>query len=187
MKSITRPTTQKIREAIFNILGAKTSGAFFLDLFAGTGLVGIDAYLYGAEKVVLVENNHNAVKTIKKNIGGLAASLMGTVHRLTNDRDSPHINLPVPDPIILIKQDAIKFLKNCDRKFDIIFIDPPYETMLGDEALKIIDERQLLNKDGIIIFEHYHKKEFLLNLHNISIIKEKKYGQTKLTFLKNGD
>lgn len=165
MKNKTRPTTQKIREAIFNILSDKIKDAVFLDLFAGSGMVGIDAYLYGAKQVYLVENNYNVVRTIKQNIENAGAR-------------EPK---PLQD-IVLIKKDALLFLEETPEKFDIVFIDPPYETSLGDESLKIIDDRKLLNKGGVIIFEHYHKKEFGLKLDNIFISEQRKYGQTKLTF-----
>lgn len=180
---VTRPTTQKIREAIFNILGTKIAGASFLDLFAGTGLVGIDAYLYGAEKVFLVENNYNAINQIKKRGQALNLDLTILLNKVRSNKTLLSLN-SMPDPIILLKGDAIDFLKSCNHKFDIIFIDPPYETQLGDEALKIIDERELLRSDGVIIFEHYHKKEFNLNLDNLLIIDKRKYGQTVLTFFR---
>ncbi|MFH1454092.1 MAG: 16S rRNA (guanine(966)-N(2))-methyltransferase RsmD [Armatimonadota bacterium] len=156
-----RPTTAKIREALFNILSAKIKDALFLDLFAGSGLVGIDAALYGAREVTLVENDYNAVKIIKKNIEKASA-----------------------DNIILVKDDVLRYLKKNSLKFDITFIDAPYGDNTADKALDIIDEKILLSKHGIIVVEHYHKKEFSGKFSNISLFDRRKYGQTVLTFFK---
>jgi len=143
-----RPTSGKVKLALFNIL-YDISNKNFLDLFAGTGEIGLTALKKGAKKVIFVEKNKKRANDIKEKVS----------RNFSN--------------FLVIPTDSVKFLKNTDEKFDIIFADPPYDyknyNMLIDEALKNLSE------DGIFILEHRVDRDF-------SPDKIKKYGDTALSF-----
>lgn len=134
----TKPTLDKIREAMFDILQYKIQDASVLDLFAGTGAVGLEALSRGAKQVDFVDSNIKAIQIIKQNLKG------------------------VEDTYNIYKTNALNFLKTAN-KYDIIIIDPPYATNLGLEAIEYIIANDLLNEDGIIIFETLLKKEIKLS------------------------
>lgn len=115
-----RPTADKTRESLFDILGERISGAKFLDLFAGTGGVGIEAISRGAKKVTFVDADKSCLDLVKQNIKTVGAESADHELKLS---------------------DGLKFLSETNEKFDYIFIDPPYKTDLGQKALKIIFER----------------------------------------------
>lgn len=157
-----RPTSSKIRESIFNMIQSGIADAVMLDLFAGSGIVGIEALSRNAAKVVFVEKNPKTVKILKENLCNFEFNY----------------ELIVLDAIL-----ALDKLKN--SVFDIIFIDPPYASGLIEPALEKIRSNNILNSDGIIIIEHSssHKiSETVKNL-NFNILKEKKYGDTAITIL----
>ncbi len=149
----TRPTMDRVKESMFGMIQSYLKDAIVLDLFAGSGALGIEALSSGAKYCYFIDNNNIAVDTIKKNINNINNALV-------------------------IKIDSNTYLNNCDLKFDIIFLDPPYEMDLTN-VLKKIKEHNLLNDDGIIVCEV--EKEFKTNLE---IIKEKKYGIKKVFILK---
>ena len=129
----TRPTQDRVKENLFNIINFDLQNKMVLDLFSGSGNLGIEALSRGAKYAYLVDNNPKAIDIIKKNINNLDIS-----------------NIKV------IKKDykqALKYLKDNDIKLDIIFLDPPYKTNYIEESIKLIDEYNLLNKDGLIICE----------------------------------
>lgn len=143
----TRPTTGLVREALFNILAEKIPGCSFLDLFAGTGSVGLEAASRGAALVFLVENNHRILPCLRKN-RDLAVSALS----------SPEI--PEPPEIKLLEMDAAKAAARLARDgaaFDFVFADPPYSF---DPALtgRIVDEvtASLLNPAGLLVVQ-YHR------------------------------
>lgn len=158
-----RPTSSKIRESIFNILQSSIAGAVMLDLFAGSGIVGLEAFSRGAKKVVFVEKNSKVFKVLKENIANF---------------DLEHE---------LIFSDAILALDRLGKEsFDIIFIDPPYAMEdLIDSALTKIRQNNLLSKDGIVIIEHGPSYDFKKAKESscFTVLKEKKYGDTCITML----
>ena len=129
-----RPTTDKVREAIFNILPRPFTFKNVLDLFAGTGAVGIEALSRGAETVTFVDNDPKAVKIIRKNLETCGFSDMASI-----------INMDI--------QPSLTLLNKKGEQFDLIFIDPPYHASLTGTALHCIEERGLLNKTGILVVE----------------------------------
>jgi len=148
MKNL-RPTSSKVLQALFNILYSVKDKSF-LDLFAGTGEIGVTALKKGAKDVVFVEIEKKRAEDIKRKLKKF--SIQGEVHNL----------------------DAIKFLRNTDKKFDIIFADPPYDYKFYD---KLIEEAmKKLNKDGIFILEHRVDKDFE------NYFDKRTYGDTALTF-----
>jgi 16S rRNA (guanine966-N2)-methyltransferase len=154
-----RPTAAKVRQAIFNILAGKIEGSRFLDLYAGTGAVGIEALSRDADHVVFVEDNPARVEIIKNLV-----EKFGFIGRAS-----------------VVKAQAASFLKNSTGAFDVIFLDPPYSTDELALSLPLIDESLLVRKEGIVIAEHSAKKVLTCPLNNLKLRKNYRYGDTALT------
>jgi 16S rRNA (guanine(966)-N(2))-methyltransferase RsmD len=150
-----RPTTDRVKESLFNILQFEIKNKFFLDLFGGTGQIGIEAASREAKKVVIVDNNINAVNTIKKNIS-----------KIKNNN------------ISVVRSSSDLFLKNNTDKFDIAFLDPPYldAELLCSSLLNIKDHMQ---KNSIIVIESLKQTE-ILN-HSNGFILQNRYIYGKIT------
>lgn len=160
-----RPTTGKVREALFDILREKIDGASFLDLYSGTGNVGLDAVRQGASEAVLVEGS----KPSCKKIGELARK-----HHL-----SRQVKIYAKKTIAFIEWAELNQLT-----FDIIFLDPPYHTDEIDDALSAIERSGILNENGSIVAEHFKKRELPERLRTLTKEKVYHYGDTVLTFYK---
>ncbi len=160
----TRPTLDRVRESLFNILQQEIRDSIFLDLFSGSGACGIEAVSRGAKKAILCDNSKQAIQIIKKNI------------------EKTHTK----EKIELYQMDFKEVLKTQIREsVDIIFIDPPYQTNFAYEAVKLLIHNNLLKEESIIIIETDQEeivKEQLESL-NIKIIDERKYGRAYLIFL----
>ncbi|MFZ2198931.1 MAG: 16S rRNA (guanine(966)-N(2))-methyltransferase RsmD [Thermodesulfovibrionales bacterium] len=157
-----RPTSSKVRESIFNIFQTEIDHSLFLDLYAGTGAVGLEALSRGAGKVFFVENNQVRAKAV-----------MDYIHKLGLD-----------DRASVYQEEAEAFLKRAVRtglKFDIIFADPPYMSGEIDKVLPNIGEYNILKEDGCILVEHSSKTALSENIQNIKLVKNYKYGDTMLT------
>ncbi|MBR2998013.1 MAG: 16S rRNA (guanine(966)-N(2))-methyltransferase RsmD [Bacilli bacterium] len=153
----TRPTMDRVKESIYGIIQGYIKNSVVLDLFAGSGSLGLEAISNGAKKLVLIDNNKKVVDILKDNIKSF------------------------DDNIEVFTVDYKKYLKTTNEKFDIIFLDPPYRAGLMNKALRIIEERQLINKDGIIICEFEN-----INIEtNFKLIREKKYGPKTVHIYKN--
>lgn len=158
----TRPTADLVRGAVFNIIGSNIIGSNFLDLFAGTGGVGIEAISRGANQVIFVDKNADAIKLIKSNL------------KLLKDEN-----------YLVLNADYFDALKQFDQKnmdFDYIFIDPPYSTDCAEKSLKIIHKFSLLKRTGLVIWEHDESKLQLLQFFNDKKIT-RKYGKKYITLL----
>lgn len=159
-----RPTMEQGRISLFNSLREKIKDSYFLDLFSGSGIVGIEALSLGAKKVVFVENHLPAIRLLRININ----------------------NLNMEEKVEIFSYDVFSFLKNYKgEKFDIIFIDPPY-ILSGriNELLKLIVEKQILNNDGIIIIEHHKKIKLIDCIGDLILFQEKKFGETIFSYYK---
>lgn len=152
-----RPTADRVKESLFNILSVKIIGASFLDAFSGTGNMGIEAISRGAGFVEFVDCADKSVAIIQKNLKNLG---------LDNK---------------VVKSDALSYLKKA-QPFDVIFIDPPYKGELGVNALKIIGERELLTGGGIAVYEH--EEHFNGKIDGLEVYDERKYGRAYLTFFR---
>ncbi len=162
-KSILRPTTNKVRSAIFNVITANFPDIFtdaqVLDIFAGSGAMGIEALSRGAGKAVFIENDRSTLKYLKENLADLY------------------------DKTEIIPMDASKALDEIkDERFDIIFLDPPYNKGLIEPVIIKIGKYQMLRKQGIIVIEH-HKKEMFSIPENLKLFKKKEYSDTIITIL----
>ena len=148
----TRPTMDRVKESLFGMIQTYIPGSIVLDLFAGSGALGLEAISNGAKKCYLIDNNQIAIQTIKENSRNFDENLK------------------------IINIDYKKFLKTTDETFDIIFLDPPYKENQLDKSLRIIEERKLLNNGGIVICEY----EIGEPKTNLKLIKEKSYGPKKI-------
>lgn len=162
----TRPTLDRVKEALFSKINFKLQDAIVLDLFSGSGALGLESISRGAEKSYLCDNSRDAVKIINQNIEKTKTS----------------------DNVLLLNMDyqkALSELKLRGIKFDIVFLDPPYKTNFAEDAAKTIIENNLLNEDGLIVLETDNKDKTLENLNtNILEINDiKKYGRVYLLFL----
>lgn len=153
-----RPTKGIVREAIFNIVGSRIQGAEGLDIFAGSGALGLEAISRGAKNCVFIEKKP---RTLLQNIKNLFSVKKTKV----------------------IKNDfRIGLRKVKKQKFDIIFLDPPYNKNYIEKTISIISKYGLLKDEGIIIAEHYVSEKFGLP-DDLCIVKEKRYGETTVTLI----
>lgn len=161
----TRPTADRLRETIFNILYTRVRKTVVLDLFAGTGAMGIEALSRGAEYAALVDNNRNAYSVIKKNI----------------------ISCSLENKTAIIKRNVLKKLDliNSIRPwFDLVFMDPPYNRNLIKPALKNLDKSRLLKKEASIIIEHSDSDILPEKIDHFTTVDQRRYGKTMITFFK---
>ena len=175
----TRPTTLRVREAIFNILNNRVKNSNWLDLFSGTGSISCEAYSHGARKIVAVEKNKNNSKICLKNLLSLQ-----DIDNRKNDID-------------VICKDVLKWTKpNYERnlsseimdlnklKFDFVYLDPPYNVNFHEIVLNQIFSCNFLKKDSIVICEH--SPNLYINKSTFwETIDVRNYGQSRLTFLIN--
>ncbi len=164
----TRPTLDRVKEALFNIIQFNIADKNVLDLFAGSGAIGIEAISRGAKSATFCDNSIDAIKIIQTNI--------------KNTRST--------DKAIVLHKDyslALKDLAKKGNKFDIIYLDPPYKTDFANKAIEEIIKLDILSKEGIIILETDDtKKEEAIKSKNIQIFDKRKYGRAILIFIRKG-
>lgn len=160
-----RPTTDRIKETLFNMINDKLYGCRFLDIFAGSGGIGIEALSRGADSCYFIDDSPKAIKCIEENL------------RFTN----------LTDHAVLMKADAVTAIKRlADRKlkFDIVFIDPPYEAGFEQNVLQALAESGLVGIDSLIIIEAGIRTDFgFLSEMNMTVFKEKHYKTNKHVFI----
>jgi 16S rRNA (guanine966-N2)-methyltransferase len=154
-----RPTRDMVKEALFSMLEQDIKDARFLDLYAGSGTIGLEALSRGAQEVVFIDKQ---TAVLKENM--LTTKLAGGRIYTT------------------MVANALKIIAKKKEKFDIIFLDPPYYSSEASAALKMLSGFDILAQNGLIILEHDPKYE--PEIENIELIKKKKYGQTALSFFK---
>ena len=155
----TRPTTDKVKESIFNCIQFDVEGAHVLDLFAGTGQLGIEALSRGAQSAVFVDRRTEAAKLVRDNL-----TLCG-----------------LNDCAQVVCGDAMGYLSSLRTKFDIIFLDPPYETELLEQALAHIARFDILTPRGIIVAESPLDKSLPALSTPYGVYREYRYGKIKVT------
>ncbi|MGN1030994.1 MAG: 16S rRNA (guanine(966)-N(2))-methyltransferase RsmD [Butyricicoccaceae bacterium] len=155
----TRPTTDRVKESVFNIIQTRVRGARVLDLFAGSGQMGIEALSRGAESAVFADKAPKAQAVIRKN---LAAARVGDRAQL----------------LCCDFQNAVKRVQG--EKFDLIYLDPPYGGILLNQALKEIESFDILQSDGIIICESYCDDRIECP-ERFEVLRQYKYGTIRLT------
>ena len=162
---LTRPTADRVKEALFSIIQFDIPGAKVLDLFGGTGQLGIEALSRDAASAVFVDEREDACKLIKENL------------RRTKLEQNARV----------VRSDYLAFLNSCREKFDIIFLDPPYAEVFLENSLKRITEIDILQSGGIIVSERPLGKELSWDFPGFSRSKDYKYGKTLLTLYRKDD
>jgi 16S rRNA (guanine966-N2)-methyltransferase len=161
-----RPTSDRVKESIFNILGKGVEGKAVLDLFAGTGNLGIEALSRGAKSALFVEKGGPALRLIQKNLfqcgmEGRSEILPKDVHR------------------------AIGILKQRRESFDLILMDPPYEKGLIQKTLQQLNSERIDHKDSILIIEHDRREPLPDVIGRWELIRQRRIGDTVISFLKS--
>ena len=161
----TRPTADRVKEALFSIIQFDIPGAKVLDLFGGTGQLGIEALSRGAKSAVFVDAGEPACRLIRENLC-----------RTKLEADAK-----------VIRSDYLEYLKRCRESFDIIFLDPPYAEVFLENALNCIGEIDILQSGGIIVTERPLGKDLTVVLPGFERSKDYKYGKTLLAiYRRNG-
>ena len=158
-----RPTSEKVREALFDILGTSVRETCFLDLFAGTGAVGIEALSRGVKKAIFIEKELKCIKIIKENLEKTENSQNAVVYKIDF-------------------LSGLKLLARKDYLLDYIFLDPPYSRGLVNISLLEISNLPILRKSGWIIAQHYKKEKVMENLSNLRLFDQRRYGECYLSF-----
>ncbi len=160
-----RPTTDRVKESLFNMINSYIMDSEILDLFAGTGSLGIECLSRGANQCIFVDNSKESINIVKSNI-----------KKARVENESIVLNLDF--------KSAINSLSSKNKQFDVIFMDPPYYKNMFSDALSAVDNNNLLKEDGIIVVEHDTVDKFPDNMGRLYKSREKKYGNTTLTFYK---
>ena len=160
----TRPTSDRVKESLFNILGYIESDSIVLDLFSGSGNIGLEFLSRGAKKVYFIEKDPSTISLLKENIKKCKAENITEVYR--ND---------------VLK--SIEIFEKKRKKFDYIFLDPPYNIGLSEKVLAKIASSNLLNEKGLIIVEHEVELEFN-ECYGLEEIDRRSYGSTGISFFR---
>ena len=156
---LTRPTADRVKEALFSIINFDIPGAKVLDLFGGTGQLGIEALSRGAASAVFVDAREDSCKLIRENL-----------KRTKLESDAK-----------VIRSDYLDYLNRCREQYNIIFLDPPYAEVFLENAIKKITEIDILQSDGIIVAERPLGKELPWEFDGYTRSKDYKYGKVLLT------
>lgn len=164
----TRPTSDKVKESVFQMMGPFFYGGRCLDLFAGSGSLGIETISRGMDYAVFIDNQSKAIHTIYKNIEAMKIEEQTEVARMDAFR-------------------ALRVVAKNNAKFDLIIVDPPYKKVDYTKILNEIIKQQLLNDGGIIYFEHDPSEDLPQNIDQLKVIKQADYGSTTaITIYLNG-
>jgi 16S rRNA (guanine966-N2)-methyltransferase len=163
VKGSIRPTSDKVREAIFSILGPKVLGARVLDLFAGTGALTLEALSRGAAAAVLVEEHAAALRVLRQNLDTLG------IHERVRV-----LALPVSS--------AIRKLAARETQFSLIFLDPPYGQGLALKTLEALEDSRLLQPAARIVAEHSHREALPEQVGRLTLQQSRRYGDTRVAF-----
>jgi 16S rRNA (guanine966-N2)-methyltransferase len=157
-----RPTSDKVKQALFNILGQRTEGSLFLDLFAGAGGIGIEALSRGAARVTFVDASRDSWNVVKQNI------------EQTGFQDRAEA--------VLARAES--FIKKQMGQYDIVFLDPPYADAM-QPLLELIAGAGILKSESIVIAEHFKKQPSPEQAGSLTLCRQAKYGDTVLAFYKH--
>jgi 16S rRNA (guanine966-N2)-methyltransferase len=159
-----RPTSDRVKESIFNILREEIEGTLVLDLFAGTGNLGIEALSRGAREVVFVEKEGHALGLIQKNLAQFGLEGRSEVLPIDANR-------------------AIRILKQREKTFDLIFMDPPYEKGLIAKTLLKLRSHPVYHRDSVLVIEHHRREVLIPILQGWNLIRQRQTGETVISFL----
>lgn len=156
-----RPTTDRVKESVFNIIQQFIPEAYVLDMFAGSGALSFEAISRGAERAVCTDSDLKSVEIIKKNAAALRFE----------------------DKCEILNMSCFDYVKKTREKFDIVFLDPPYNKGFIEEALEAIAEYDILSEGGIVVLES-DSGDFRGEYAGLSVYRQKKYGRTYITVYK---
>lgn len=156
---LTRPTTDKVKESLFNIIGPYFHHKNFLDLFAGSGSVGIEAVSRGCDHATLVDRQYRAYRTILDNVQMTRHSNLFTVYKMSANS-------------------ALQILSNRDKEFDIVYLDPPYRLQRMIKDLNKLSKFHLLNSHALVICETDDNTHLSNQISDYKFIKRRQYGLT---------
>jgi len=159
-----RPTSDRVKECLFDIIGSKVVGSYFLDLFAGIGSIGIEALSRGASKVLFVEKDRQMVRVVRKNL------------EMLNDNE---LEYQISQ---LSAQSFIRRYSGRKLQFDLIYIDPPYNYEKYEDLLRALSHGNLLEKDGLLVVEHSKKDSMRERFRYIEKVREKDISESRLSF-----
>lgn len=176
----TRPTGDMVREAFFTKVQFGIPNSIFLDLFSGSGSLGLEALSREAKEVYFIEKDRKNIEIIKKNLKNLYGE---DFQKAINEQDQK---------VFLIHSNFITFLKSIkldnNKFFDFVYIDPPYKSNYYNTALKMLKEQNLITNESLVICEHDAKESFIKNtLPDYEFVSQKKYGSKMLSYLKLKD
>ena len=154
----TRPTTDRVKEAVFNIIQFQVEGRSVLDLFGGSGQMGIEALSRGAERAVIVDRSREAVLVIRENLNKTRLASRAAV----------------------VQADYLDYLRRCRERFDLVFLDPPYAENFLENALNRISELDILKSGAIIVCEKPAEKALTVEMPGFSRSREYRYGKTAI-------
>ena len=160
----TRPTADRVKEAVFSAIDSRLRDCRFLDVFGGTASIALEALSRGAKEAVIIENDSEALKVIRDNVAAC--------------KEEKQVRILNKDVIT-----ALKILTNEHRCFDVIYIDPPYQAGLYEKILDLLAAGELLAPGGIILCESAKSTSLMLENSIFCIYKERHYGDTKISFL----
>jgi 16S rRNA (guanine966-N2)-methyltransferase len=155
-----RPSSGLVRGAIFNVLQGVMEGVSVLDLYAGSGALGIEALSRGARHVSMVERDHRSLEALRRNVAALKIS----------------------DRAMVVNRDALLYLADCGERFDLILADPPYDQKVAANILQVVVKRSLLNENGILVIQHSSWDEAVPGEGTLTLWKQKKHGKTAVNF-----
>lgn len=158
----TRPTTDKVKEAIFSMIGPYFDGGLALDLFAGTGGLGIEALSRGMDKAVFIDKDFKSLETVRQNLKTTGFEAIAEVYK--NDAER-----------------ALKALAKRDVVFDLVFLDPPYRMKNGDALMEQMDELQLLAPQATIVLEYESSYAYPERFGHFNQIRKAEYGETAVS------
>ncbi|MBZ8120407.1 16S rRNA (guanine(966)-N(2))-methyltransferase RsmD [Bacillus thuringiensis] len=161
----TRPTTDKVKESIFNMIGPYFDGGIALDLFGGSGGLGIEALSRGIDKAIFVDRDSKAIKVIHQNLESCRIQEQAEVYR--NDAER-----------------AVKALIKREMSFDLILIDPPYKEQKIVSLISVMDQHGLLHSDGLIMAEHGNDVVLPDSIGGLAKVRAENYGTTAISIYK---
>ncbi|MDD6483664.1 MAG: 16S rRNA (guanine(966)-N(2))-methyltransferase RsmD [Clostridiales bacterium] len=159
-----RPTTDRVKESIFNLISDYVPDALVLDMFCGSGALSLEALSRGAAGAVCIDRDKRAAGLIRKNV----------------------CELDYGNKCEILNMDCMEYAKNCRKCFDIIFLDPPYNKGFIEPALDMIVKNGMLSEDGIAVLES-DDTDFCGDIDGLSVIKQRKYGRTYITIYALGE
>jgi 16S rRNA (guanine966-N2)-methyltransferase len=159
-KTRVRPTSDRVKESVFNVLREEVAGKRILDLFAGAGSMGIEALSRGAESATFVDASFQSINVLRKNLK----------------------NLNLEDKSIVLRLDGLKALRKLEQSFQLIFADPPYLKGFVQKVIDSMAGSEVLEGNGILILEHHKKEAFGFPQEKLEMLKQKRFGDTVISF-----